>query len=330
MNVLVTGGAGYIGSNFVKRALTQGLVPVVYDNLSEGHRWAVLSKSFYHADIHDRKTLVKVLQDEGIGAVVHFAANAYVGESVINPSKYFNNNYVGTLSLLDAMLEAGVRKLIFSSTCAIYGEPENVPITEDMPKGPINPYGLSKHFIEQTLEWYSRAYGLKYIALRYFNAAGADPDSEVGEVHEPETHLIPLVLYTALGKREQIEVFGDDYPTPDGSCVRDYIHVSDLADAHILALDYLKNGGESTAFNLGTERGTTVLEIINIAREVTGRDIKFRIGPRRPGDPPILVSASEKARSELAWNPKFTGIHATIEHAWSWLLKAVDKGYIIR
>jgi UDP-glucose-4-epimerase GalE len=328
LNILVTGGAGYIGSHFVKRAIAAGESPVVYDNLSEGHRWAVLAEHFHEASLADRDVLVKVLRDESIDAVVHFAANAYVGESVENPSKYFNNNYVGTLSLLDAMVEAGVNNLIFSSTCAVYGVPDQVPITEETPRDPINPYGLTKHFVERTLEWYASAYGLKYVALRYFNAAGADPEGRIGEVHDPETHLIPLVLYAAAGKRERIEVFGDAYPTPDGTCIRDYIHVEDLADAHLLALDYLKGGGKSGSMNLGTERGTSVLEIINAAREVTGRAIPVKVGQRRPGDPPVLVASSERAHSELGWTPLFTDIRLTVEHAWGWLQTAMDKGYI--
>ncbi len=328
MNILVTGGAGYIGSHFVKLAAGAGLNPIVYDNLSEGHRWAVLSDRFYEADLADRDTLVKVIRDESIEAVVHFAANAYVGESVENPSKYFNNNYVGTLGLLDAMVEAGVKQLIFSSTCAVYGEPERVPIVEDNRRDPVNPYGLSKYFIERTLEWYSRAYGLRYMALRYFNAAGADPEGQTGEAHDPETHLIPLVLYTALGLRPHIEVFGDDYPTEDGTCVRDYIHVMDLSDAHLLALKYLKDGGESWALNLGTERGTSVMEMINAAREVTGRDIPVRIGPRRAGDPPVLVASSERAKAMLGWTPRYEDIRTVLEHAWQWAQQAHAKGYL--
>jgi UDP-glucose 4-epimerase len=326
MNILVTGGAGYIGSHFVKAAVGAGHRPVVLDNLSTGHRWAVLAEDFYDADLADEAKLKDILTKERIEAVVHFAANAYVGESVENPMKYFNNNYVNTLKLLDAMLECGVRTLIFSSTCAVYGIPGSIPITEDEPKKPINPYGLTKHFIEETLKWYESAYGLNYIALRYFNAAGADPGLETGEMHDPETHLIPLVLEAAAGKREFIEIFGTDYDTPDGTCVRDYIHVLDLAVAHLLALDCLMTDGKSGTFNLGGNRGHSVREVIDVAKSITSSDIPVRQGQRRPGDPPVLVSDSTHARQTLGWNPGYEDINVIIGHAWQWMKKAGERG----
>lgn len=326
MKVLVTGGAGYIGSHFVMESISMGHSPVVYDNLSTGHEWALGGAAFYKAELSDRQFLCDVLKKEAIEAVVHFAANAYVGESVVNPRKYFNNNYVNTLGLLDAMVETGVGTFVFSSSCAVYGTPDRMPITEDTIKAPINPYGLSKLFVEDTLKWYAQAYGLRYLALRYFNAAGAALDASLGEVHEPETHLIPLVLLAGEGLRPQIEVFGSDYPTEDGTCVRDYIHVLDLASAHLKALRHLGEGGPSGAYNLGTGRGHSVMEIINAASKVTGREIPIRLTPRREGDPPVLVADSSRAREALGWEPVYDDIETVIEHAWGWLKAALEKG----
>jgi UDP-glucose 4-epimerase len=328
MKILVTGGAGYIGSHFIKALLSRGISPVVYDNLSTGNRWALISKDFYEADLSDHDAVVDVLRKEKIEAVVHFAASTYVGESVENPMKYFGNNYSNTLNLLNAMVKCGVRRFIFSSSCAVYGIPEAIPITEDMPKLPVSPYGAAKHFIEETLRWYERAYGLKYISLRYFNAAGADPEGQTGEVHDPETHLIPLVLMTAIGKREFIEVYGTDYETPDGTCIRDYIHVMDLAGAHILALDFLEKEGASGAFNLGSGRGYSVMDIINASGKITGKTITFKKGIRREGDPPILIADSSRARSVLGWRPEYEDMETIIRHAWGWVQKASMKGYI--
>jgi UDP-glucose 4-epimerase len=329
MKILVTGGAGYIGSHFVRRALSAGIAPVVYDNLSTGHRWALAEGvNFYEADLADRTTLLEVLRKEKIEAVVHFAANAYVGESIHEPKKYFNNNYVNTLALLDSMADASVKYFILSSTCAVYGIPAEVPIKEDTPKNPINPYGLTKHFIEETLKWYHLAYNLRYVSLRYFNAAGADPELKTGEVHEPETHLIPLVLMAAMGKKEHIEVFGSDYDTPDGTCVRDYIHVLDLSDAHIVALDFLRNGQGSGVFNLGNDRGYSVMEIIAAARKITGKDIPVITGRRREGDPPVLIADSSLSRKTLGWRPRHEDMETILSHAWEWLNEAAKRAYI--
>jgi UDP-glucose 4-epimerase len=328
MKVLITGGAGYIGSQFVRNCSAQEITPVILDNLSTGHSWAVAAERFHKEDLSDKDALVKVLRTEGPEAVVHFAASAYVGESVENPQKYFNNNYVNTLHLLDAMVECSVRYFILSSTCAVYGTPGTIPITEDTPKKPISPYGLTKHFIEETLQWYERAYGITYVSLRYFNAAGADPDAELGEVHDPETHLIPRVLENALGLREEIEIYGTDYPTPDGTCIRDYIHISDLAAAHYLAFEFLKREGKSGIFNLGNNTGYSVKDIIASAEEITGRKIRVKSSPRREGDPPILVADSMRARQALGWKPRYEEINTIISHAWHWIQKAQEKGYL--
>lgn len=326
MKLLVTGGAGYIGSHFVRAALAAGHTPVVYDDLSTGHIWAVPEGvAFHKGSVAEGARLERILRDEGIEAVVHFAASSYVGESVSNPSKYFNNNYAGTLCLLDAMRAAGVARMVLSSTCAVYGVPERVPITEDAARAPISPYGLTKLFIEQTLEWYSRAYDMRYLALRYFNAAGADPAGNIGEVHDPETHIIPRVLEAAAGLINAIDVYGTDYPTPDGTCIRDYIHVNDLAQAHLLGLGYLTSGGQSIALNLGTEHGASVRQIIDAAARVTGRDIPVRYGVRREGDPPVLIASSSRARQTLGWSPKHTDIEQTIKDAWLWLGAARER-----
>lgn len=318
MKILVTGGAGFIGSNVCKALKGSGFTPVVFDNLVYGHRDFVRWGPFEEGDLADTDALDGVFKKHSPAAVMHFAAYAYVGESVEDPSKYYYNNVVGSLNLMDAARRAGVKRFVFSSTCATYGVPEVVPIPEEHPQGPINPYGSSKLMIERMLSDYDTAYGLKSVSLRYFNAAGADPDSDVGEDHDPETHLIPLILDAALGIRPDITVFGTDYPTPDGTCIRDYIHVTDLADAHVRALEYLAGGGDTVALNLGNGKGYSVKEVLRAAREVTGRDFEVVPGPRRPGDPPALVGSSEKARSVLGWSPEYGEIDVIIAHAWKW------------
>lgn len=318
MRVLVTGGAGYVGSHACKALAAAGYLPVSYDNLVYGHRWAVRWGPLEIADINDRAALDAVIARYRPSAVMHFAAYAYVGESVRDPAKYYRNNVAGTLTLLEAMRDHGIGRLIVSSTCATYGIPEQTPITEDHPQRPINPYGASKLMIERMLQDFDAAYGLRSVSLRYFNAAGADPDGEIGEDHDPETHLIPLALQAALGQREALQVFGTDYPTPDGSCIRDYIHVTDLARAHVQALDYLASGGATTALNLGTGHGHSVHEVIEAARKVTSRDIPTLLTDRRPGDPPVLTAAANKARSLLGWQPRHTDLAETLRHAWNW------------
>jgi UDP-glucose 4-epimerase len=319
--VLVTGGAGYIGSHAVLALKEAGYRVVVFDNLVYGHRdivETVLDVEFVHGDIGDRPLLDQVFQTYPIDAVLHFAAYAYVGESVTNPAKYYRNNVVGTLTLLEAMVQAEVFKIVFSSTCASYGNPHQIPIPEDHPQSPINPYGMTKLMVEHILEDFDRAYGLRSVRFRYFNAAGADPQGRLGEDHSPETHLIPLVLMTALGKREHITVFGTDYKTPDGTCIRDYIHVSDLADAHILGLKYLLDDGETSVFNLGNGDGFSVKEVIAAAKAVTGLTIAVEEGPRRAGDPAILIGSATKARKILGWDPQYSQIEVILEHAWQW------------
>lgn len=295
-----------------------GYDTVVFDNLVYGHREAVKWGKFVRGDLKNPEEIEAVFDACPIEAVMHFAAYAYVGESVTDPEKYYFNNVACTLNLLRAMRGHGCNKIIFSSTCATYGEPERVPITEDMPQNPINPYGASKLMVERILSDYGTAYGLRSVALRYFNAAGADPEGEIGENHDPETHLIPLVLDAASGKRSDIKVFGTDYPTRDGSCIRDYIHVEDLAKAHILALQYLQNGGASERFNLGNERGTSVLEVIEAVKKVTGKDFKVTLSDRRPGDPATLVGSSDKVKAVLGWEPQYAEIETIVEHAWKW------------
>ena len=321
MSILVCGGAGYIGSHINKLLAQKGYDTIVYDNLIYGHREAVKWGKFVEADLCNRTSLDRVFSENKIDAVFHFAAFAYVGESVTEPAKYYFNNVCNTLNLLETMRAHGCDKIIFSSTCATYGIPEKLPITEDMPQNPINPYGATKLMVERIFKDYSTAYGLKYVALRYFNAAGADPDCEIGENHNPETHIIPLVLDAAYGKRPDIKVFGSDYPTRDGTCIRDYIHVADLADAHLLALEYLDKGGESGFFNLGNENGTSVLEVIDSVKRVTGKDFKVTLAPRRPGDPPTLVGSSKRAQEILGWKPKFADIDTITKHAAEWYKK---------
>lgn len=315
--ILIVGGAGYIGSHMNKLLAQQGKETLVLDNLVYGHREAVKWGTFVKGDLADESLLEEVFSKYSIEAVMHFSAFTYVGESVENPAKYYRNNVANTIHLLDAMVKHGVKYFIFSSTCATYGEPQQIPIVEDMPQAPINPYGRTKWMVEKILEDYHRAYGLNYCVLRYFNAAGADPDSEIGELHQPETHLIPLVLDAAIGARDSISVFGTDYPTEDGTCVRDYIHILDLADAHIRALQYIKEHQCSEDFNLGNGVGYSVKEIIDIARKITGKEIAVKYVERRPGDPPRLIGSAEKARKLLGWQPKYD-LQAIMETAWKW------------
>ncbi|MCX7593362.1 MAG: UDP-glucose 4-epimerase GalE [Fischerella sp.] len=319
--ILVTGGAGYIGSHAVLALLRAGYEVVILDNLVYGHRdlvETVLKAELVVGDTSDRSLLDRLFQSRKIAAVMHFSAYAYVGESVTDPAKYYRNNVLGTLTLLEAMLAASVNKFVFSSTCATYGVPEVIPIPEEHPQNPINPYGASKLMVERVLCDFDVAYDFKSVIFRYFNAAGADPGGLLGEDHNPETHLIPLVLQTALGKRESISVFGTDYPTPDGTCIRDYIHVNDLADAHVLGLEYLLKGGDSEVFNLGNGNGFSVREVIDTAKHVTGADIQVTECERRPGDPPVLIGSSDKARKILGWQPQYSSLKEIITHAWQW------------
>ena len=319
--ILVTGGAGYIGSHTVLALKQAGYNVVILDNLVYGHRdlvERVLQVELIVGDTGDRALLDHLFKTRDIAAVMHFSAYAYVGESVTDPAKYYRNNVVGTLTLLEAMLTASVKKFVFSSTCATYGVPEFVPIPETHPQNPINPYGATKLMVERILSDFDVAYGFQSVRFRYFNAAGANPSGLLGEDHNPETHLIPLVLMTALGKRESISIFGIDYPTPDGTCIRDYIHVNDLADAHILGLEYLLKGGDSEVFNLGNGSGFSVREVIAAAEQVTGISIPVEERSRRPGDPPILIGTSEKARTILGWQPQYLSIKDIVAHAWQW------------
>ena len=316
--VLVTGGAGYIGSHACKALSEQGHVPVVYDNLGTGHEWAVRWGPLEVGDLRDRARLDGVLEAYSPDAVMHFAAHAHVGESVRDPGKYYDNNVAGSLTLLEAMRDHGLGRLVFSSTCATYGIPDRVPITEDTRQDPINPYGASKQMVERMLQDFGAAHGVGSVALRYFNAAGADPDADIGEDHDPETHLIPLALDAAAGRRPDITVFGTDYDTPDGTCIRDYIHVSDLAEAHIRALDVPLQKGEPIAFNLGVGRGHSVREVIETVHRITGRAVPVVDGPRRPGDPAWLVCNAEKAAQVLGWQPCHTDLPIMVETAWTW------------
>ena len=318
--ILVTGGAGYIGSHAVKALQQAGYQVLILDNLVYGHEdiAALLGAELIVGDTNDRQLLDQLFSDRHISAVMHFAAYAYVGESVSQPDKYYRNNVMGTLSLLEAMVAANIKTFVFSSTCASYGVPTQIPITEDHPQAPINPYGATKLMVERILQDFDVAYGLKSVIFRYFNAAGADPDGLIGEDHNPETHLIPLILQTALGKREHITVYGSDYPTADGTCIRDYIHVTDLADAHVLGLQYLLNGNSSEIFNLGNGNGFSVQEVIDAAKTITGKPIKVIMGDRRAGDPPALVGSSDKARQILGWKPQYAGLNLILQHAWQW------------
>jgi UDP-glucose 4-epimerase len=323
MNVLVTGGAGYIGSVVAERLAHFGHLPVVYDNLSEGHRDAVPQEAvMIKADLSDARALADSMREHRVEAVIHLAGSAQVGESMSDPAKYFRNNVVTGAGLLDAMLECGVGRIVFSSTAAVYGEPEASPIMEDAPQRPTNPYGETKLAFEKMLHWYAAAYQMRYASLRYFNAAGATATR--GEDHRHETHLIPLVLGCALGKRERVEIYGEDYPTPDGTCVRDYIHVADLADAHILALGALAGG--SRVYNLGSGHGYSVREVIESARRITGHPIPARVAGRRAGDPAVLVASSDRIKRELGWRPEHEGLDSIIESAWRWH-SAHPRGY---
>ena len=315
--ILIAGGAGYIGSHVNKELNRRGFKTVVLDNFIYGHREACRWGELAEGDLADRNFLQRVFSSFDIEAVMHFSAFTYVGESVTDPAKYYRNNVMNTLNLLDVMVEYKVKYFVFSSSCAVYGEPATIPIVEELPKQPINPYGRTKLMVENILADYDHAYGLKYAALRYFNAAGADPEGELGEWHDPETHLIPLVLDAALGRRPYISVFGTDYPTPDGTCIRDYIHVNDLADAHIRAMDYIRENSCSEAFNLGSGEGFSVKEVIDMAREVTEKDIQVKYSPRREGDPPRLVGSGEKARRLLSFETKYD-LRRIVKTAWNW------------
>ena len=319
MNVVVTGGAGYIGSHAVRELLAAGHRVVVLDNLVKGHRTSIPEETpFVQTDIRDAATLAKTFAVHAIDAVMHFAAVSEVGESMVDPAKYYRDNVAATLSLLESMHAANVRRIVFSSTAAVYGEPKAIPIDESAPKQPTNVYGRTKLIMENVMADYAKAYGLRYIALRYFNACGADGVGDIGEDHQPESHLIPLVLQTCLGKRESIKIFGDDYPTADGTCIRDYVHVNDLATAHILALKALHKGAESAVYNLGNGNGFSVKEIIETAEQVTGITIKKEITPRRAGDPAVLVASSAKIIEELGWSPQYTDLKEVIASAWQW------------
>ena len=316
MNVLVVGGAGYIGSHAARALRRRGHQVVIYDNLSTGHAFLAQGFELVVGDLGDAIRLAPVLRR--VDAVMHFAAFAYVGESVENPRKYFQNNVQAGLNLLNSCIDCGVRNFIFSSTCAVYGVPAVVPIVEDMPRQPVNPYGVTKLFLEQALEAYQRAYGLRYASLRYFNAAGADESGELGELHDPETHLIPLALAAAVGTRPKLDVYGSDYPTADGTCVRDYIHVNDLADAHVLALEYLASSGESTTLNLGTGQGYSVKQVLKTVEQVVGHAVPQRLAPRRAGDPPALVADPHRAETLLQWKAS-RSLEQIVSTAWHWM-----------
>ena len=316
--ILVAGGAGYIGSHMVALLVEKGYDVVVVDNLCTGHREAVKGAELCVGDVRDREFLDKVFTDHQIDGVINFAAFSLVGESVTNPLKYYGNNVAGSQSMLETMVKHKVDKIVFSSTAATYGEPEKQPIEETDRTEPTNPYGGSKLAIEGMLKWCHQAYGINYAALRYFNAAGANTEVGIGEDHHPESHLIPIVLQAALGKRDHVGIFGDDYPTPDGTCIRDYIHVTDLAQAHILALDYLLNGGDNNVFNLGNGVGFTVKEVVDVARAVTGHPFPAKIAPRRAGDPAQLIASSEKAIQVLGWKPQYNDLNTIVASAWAW------------
>ena len=321
MSILICGGAGYIGSHVNKLLNKEGYDTIVFDNLIYGHREAVKWGKFVKGDLMYESDIETVFREHQIEAVIHLAAYAYVGESVNEPEKYYYNNVVNTLNLLKIMRRNSCNKIVFSSTCATYGEPEGTPITEEMRQAPINPYGKTKLAVEHILKDYKTAYGLNFVILRYFNAAGADPEGEIGESHYPETHLIPLVLDAAAGKRTDIKVFGIDYDTLDGSCIRDYVHVADLAKAHLLALRYLENDQPSNWFNLGNEKGTSVLEVIDSVKRVTGNNFKVTFSKRRDGDPAKLVGSSKKIRKVLGWESEYNNIDTIVSHAWNWYQK---------
>lgn len=318
MPILITGGAGYIGSHAVKYFQNQNEEIIIVDNLQSGHEYSILSNNFYKLDIRDKEELNKVFKNNNIEAVIHFAANSLVGESMEMPYEYYHNNVYGTLCLLDVMKENNVKKIVFSSTAATYGEPKNIPVTELDETKPTNTYGETKLAMERMMKWFDHAYGIKYVALRYFNAAGAHESGKIGESHFPETHLIPLILQVPLRKRDKIFIFGDDYPTKDGTCVRDYIHVMDLASAHYRALEYLRKGSQSDVFNLGNGNGYSVKEVIETTRKVTGHHIPAVVKERRLGDPATLIASSEKAKFVLDWKPEFNSLEKIIEDAWRW------------
>jgi UDP-glucose 4-epimerase len=325
MRILVTGGAGYIGSHAVRIFLGRGHDVSVYDNLSMGHRQAVPGDRLIVADLSETARVDQVMVERRIEAVVHFAASAFVGESVTDPAKYYQNNLVNSLNLMECARKNGIGRFVLSSTAATFGVPASMPITEETPQLPINPYGFTKLAIEHALADYARAYGWSFAALRYFNASGASPDGSIGEDHEPETHLIPLIIRAAIGKRPHVEVFGTDYPTPDGTCIRDYIHVDDLAAAHLLALEHL-TAGKGLLYNLGIGRGYSVLEVVRAVEEVTGKKVTVKEAPRRTGDPPELVASSQKIQRELGWRPKYGDIRAIVETAWNWH-RSHPRGY---
>ncbi|MBC1292194.1 UDP-glucose 4-epimerase GalE [Listeria booriae] len=319
MSILVLGGAGYVGSHAVDQLVDKGYKVAVVDNLQTGHVESLHKDAvFYQGDIRDKAFMQDVFKKENIEGVIHFAANSLVGESVEMPLEYFNNNVYGTQVTLEVMEEFGVKNIVFSSSAATYGEPEVIPITEDAPTNPESPYGETKLMMEKILKWCDKAYDTRFVALRYFNVAGAKFDGSIGEDHNPESHLVPIILQTALGQRSELSIFGDDYPTEDGTCIRDYVHVVDLIDAHILALEYLKDGGESNIFNLGSSQGFSVKEMLEAARNVTGKEIPAKIVPRRAGDPSTLIASSDKAQQVLKWNPQFTDVKKIIEDAWNW------------
>lgn len=319
MSILVLGGAGYIGSHAVDQLIAKGYDVAVVDNLQTGHKQAIHKKAvFYQGDIRDKTFLESVFEKETVEGVIHFAANSLVGESMENPLMYLNNNVYGTQIVLEVMEKFGVKKIVFSSSAATYGEPSQIPITEEMPANPESTYGDTKLIMEKMMKWCDIAYGIKFVALRYFNVAGAKADGSIGEDHNPETHLVPIILQVALGKRKELAIFGDDYPTEDGTCIRDYVHVVDLIDAHILALEYLKIGGESNIFNLGSNSGFSVKQMLETAREVTGKEIPAKVVARRPGDPSALIASSEKAKKILGWEPKNTNVSEVIASAWNW------------
>lgn len=319
MSILVCGGAGYIGSHTVHELINQNKEVIIIDNLQSGHMKAVNPKAkFYKGDIRDSEFLDKVFSENNIEAVIHFAANSLVGESMVKPLLYFNNNVYGMQVLLESMVKHNIKNIVFSSTAAVYGEPKRIPILEDDETNPTNPYGETKLAMEKMMKWVSKANGINYVSLRYFNAAGAIPDGSIGEDHSPESHLIPLILQVPLKKREAITVFGEDYDTPDGTCIRDYIHVLDLADAHIKAVEYLQKYNESNIFNLGNGIGFSVKEMIDSAKEATNEEIKVVVGDRRAGDPAKLIASNEKAKKLLGWEPKYTDVKAIIGTAWGW------------
>ncbi|MDQ3657854.1 MAG: UDP-glucose 4-epimerase GalE [Chloroflexota bacterium] len=325
MNILVVGGAGYIGSHTTKALAAQGMTPIVLDNLSTGHAGMVRWGPLVRGDAGDRPVLRRILLDYEIDGIIHFAASAYVGESMDHPRRYFQNNVVNSLTLLEEALDVGIKRIVFSSSCATYGVPSTLPIAENHPQCPVNPYGESKLFIERALRAFETAYGLDWVALRYFNAAGADPGNEIGERHDPETHLIPLAIATALGDRTALDVYGSDYATIDGTPVRDFVHVSDLAVAHVRALQYLLNGGPSIALNLGTGRGHTVREVVSAVEEIGGRPVPLRMMARRPGDPPALVADATLARHTLGWKPVYPDLKRIIGTAWAWHTRDANR-----